>query len=96
MTTESILSTHFATKTGRVVAGGSLLVGGVAGAVVLAPQAGAATTYTVTNTADSGAGSLRQAVDDANNNAGADIIVFDASAAGTITLTTDIAIADDV
>jgi hypothetical protein len=65
--------------------------------LVLAPQAGAATTYTVTNTNDDGAGSLRQAVADANNNAGADIIVFDASAAGTITLTTgEIAIRDDV
>jgi predicted outer membrane repeat protein len=91
------MSTHFATKTGRVAAGGSLLVGGVAGALVLAPQAGAATTFTVTNTADSGAGSLRQALDDANDNAGADIIVFDASAAGTITLTTgDILIEGDV
>jgi predicted outer membrane repeat protein len=91
------MSTHFASKTGRVAAGGSLLVGGVAGALLLAPQAGAATTYTVTNTLDSGAGSLRQAVDDANNNAGADIIVFDASAAGTITLTTgEIAIRDAV
>jgi predicted outer membrane repeat protein len=87
----------FATKTGRVAAGGSLLVGGVGGALVLAPQAGAATTYTVTTTADSGVGSLRQAIDDANNNPGADIIVFDASSAGTITLTTgDVDIADDV
>jgi hypothetical protein len=91
------MSTKFASKTGRVAAGGSLLVGGVAGALVLAPQAGAATTYTVTNTNDDGAGSLRQAVADANNNAGADIIVFDASAAGTITLTTgEIAIRDDI
>ena len=91
------MSANFAIKTGRVAAGGSLLVGGVAGALVLAPQAGAATTYTVTNTADSGAGSLRQAVADANNNAGADIIVFDASSAGTITLTSgEIAIRDDI
>jgi len=94
---ERTMSTHFASKTGRVAAGGSLLVGGVAGALVLAPQAGAATTYTVTNTADSGAGSLRQALDDANNNAGADIIVFDAGSAGTITLTTgQLDIFDDV
>jgi len=91
------MSTHFATKTGRVAAGGSLLVGGVAGALVLAPEAGAATTYTVTNTADSGAGSLRQALDDANSNAGADVIVFDAGASGTITLTTgQLDIFDDV
>ncbi|MSZ89882.1 MAG: hypothetical protein F2585_11115 [Actinobacteria bacterium] len=91
------MSAHIATKTGRVAAGGSLLVGGIAGALVLAPQAGAATTYTVTNTADSGAGSLRQAIDDANSNAGADIVVFDASATGTITLTTGhLEITDDV
>jgi predicted outer membrane repeat protein len=91
------MSAHIATKTGRVAAGGSLLVGGIAGALVLAPQAGAATTFTVTNTADSGAGSLRQAVLDANNNPGADLVVFDASSTGTITLTSgDIDITDDV
>ena len=91
------MSTKFATKTGRVAAGGSLLVGGVAGALVLAPEAGAATTFHVTNTADSGAGSLRQAVLEANTNPGADIIVFDASSAGTITLTSgEIDIAGDV
>jgi hypothetical protein len=33
-------------------------------------------TFTVTNTNDSGAGSLRQAIIDANNNAGADLIAF--------------------
>lgn len=42
-------------------------------------------TYTVTNTNDAGAGSLRQAVLDANANAGADIINF--SVNGTIQLT---------
>lgn len=88
---------HLASKTGRVAAGGSLLLGGVAGALVLAPQAGAVTTFHVINTDDAGTGSLRQAVDDANNNAGADIIVFDAGSAGTITLTNgDIVITDDV
>ncbi len=38
-----------------------------------------AATFTVTNTNDSGAGSLRQAVLDANSAAGDDIIAFDAS-----------------
>lgn len=42
-----------------------------------------AATFTVSNTADSGAGSLRQAILDANGAAGADTINF--SAAGTIT-----------
>ena len=41
-----------------------------------------ANTYTVTTTADSGAGSLRQALNDANGNAGADTIDFNVSGAG--------------
>ena len=54
-----------------------------------APGAGAAT-FTVLNNANSGAGSLRQAILDASGNAGADTILFNASLAGqTITLTTD-------
>ncbi len=40
-------------------------------------------TYTVTNTNDSGAGSLRQAIIDANNNAGADTINFNIAGTGT-------------
>ena len=53
----------------------------------IAPAAFAAT-FTVTNTNDSGVGSLRQAVIDANTAAGADTIVFQAGVAGTVTLTT--------
>jgi predicted outer membrane repeat protein len=45
-------------------------------------------TFTVTNTADSGAGSLRWAVAQANATAGADVIDF--SVTGTITLTTGV------
>jgi hypothetical protein len=47
-----------------------------------------AATFTVTNTNDAGAGSLRQAVLDSNTAAGSDTIVFDSSfnAAKTITL----------
>ena len=41
-----------------------------------------ATTYTVTNTADSGAGSLRQAILDANASAGLDTVSFNVSGAG--------------
>ena len=45
-------------------------------------------TFTVINIADSGAGSLRQAIVDANGNSGSDIIQFDSGVNGTITLTT--------
>src|SRR5512135_261069 len=45
-------------------------------ALALTAPAAYANTYTVTTTADSGAGSLRQAILDANANAGADTIAF--------------------
>jgi hypothetical protein len=60
-------------------------------ALILASQmkrANASTTFTVMNTADSGPGSLRQAILDANATLGADTINFDPSLTGTITLTT--------
>ena len=49
-----------------------------------------AATFTVTTNADSGAGSLRQAITDANANPGADTINFNIPGAGvhTIVLTT--------
>src|SRR6478752_2339963 len=47
----------------------------------------AAASFTVTNTADSGAGSLRQAMLDSEGSPGADEIVF-AGVTGTITLQT--------
>ena len=55
-------------------------------------------TFMVTNTLDAGAGSLRQAVTDANNAAGLDDIVFDAAVAGmTISLTSgELLITDSV
>ncbi|PZP99453.1 MAG: hypothetical protein DI587_10215, partial [Variovorax paradoxus] len=43
-------------------------------------------TYTVTSTADSGAGTLRQAITDANANAGADTIAFNIAGAGLQTI----------
>src|SRR6516165_5838751 len=44
-------------------------------------------TFTVTNLNDQGAGSLRQAVQSANQNPGADAIVFQPGITGVITLT---------
>lgn len=54
--------------------------------VALAANRAVADTFTVTNTADSGPGSLRQAVLDANLNAGADTINFGPGVSGTISL----------
>ena len=53
-------------------------------------------TFSVLNTNDAGTGSLRQAIIDANNSAGADVIEFDSALSGTITLTSgEIAITDE-
>lgn len=45
-----------------------------------------AETFTVTNTSDTGAGSLREAIEEANTTAGADEVVFAEGVGGTITL----------
>lgn len=55
---------------------------------LLAANGAFALTFTVTNTSDAGAGSLRQAVAGANSNAGPDTIVFAPGVVGKITLTT--------
>jgi len=54
--------------------------------LALAIPASAQTTFTVTTTADDGAGSLRQAIVDANANAGADVIAFNIAGAGPHTI----------
>ncbi len=61
-----------------------LLLG--AGILVWSPGTAYAATYTVTNTNDSGAGSLRQAIVDANANVGADSISFNIAGAGVHTI----------
>ncbi|MEZ5061249.1 MAG: choice-of-anchor Q domain-containing protein [Solirubrobacterales bacterium] len=64
----------------------ALIAGAVTGSAAIAAPAAGAATFTVTDTGDAGPGTLRQAVADANANAGADTI--DASGvSGTITLT---------
>ena len=62
--------------------------------LVLSTLNAVAATFTVTNTNNTGVGSLRQAVMDANAAAGADTIVFDATfnSPQTITLTSVITI----
>ena len=55
--------------------------------LLLAASSLAAATYTVTNTNDSGPGSLRQAILDANANAGADTIAFNIPGGGVQTIT---------
>ncbi|HYX20245.1 MAG TPA: S-layer homology domain-containing protein [Thermoanaerobaculia bacterium] len=55
-------------------------------AALLASAAAGAATFTVTNTNDSGAGSLRQAILDANANPGLDTIAFDIPGSGVHTI----------
>jgi predicted outer membrane repeat protein len=68
----------------------ALLAAAVAAA---SPLAGAAT-FTVTNLNDSGAGSLRDAIAQANAAAGADTVEFQANLAGTIPLASEIVVTD--
>lgn len=55
-----------------------------------------AATFTVSNTNDSGAGSLRQAILDANGSAGADVVSIPSTVTGTIFLSDEIPISDPV
>lgn len=75
-----------------MVAGTGLSLG-----VTLATGAGAeAATFTVSNLNDSGAGSLRQAILDANATAGADQVTFQSTLSGQITLTSELPVTDAV
>ena len=62
----------------------ALSVDGAVTSFAVTPPVG--TTYTVTNTSNSGAGSLRQAITDANAHAGADTIWFNISGTGVHTI----------
>lgn len=76
----------------RLAAGAGLAIG--AGLAV--PGAAGAADFTVTTLADDGAGSLRQAVADANENEGPDTVLFQSGLSGSIELTRDIDITDPV
>lgn len=73
------------------------LVHSILGTAIAAvsPFAGA-TTFTVTNLNDSGAGSLRDAIAQANASGGADTVQFQAGLAGTIALASEIVVTDTV
>ncbi len=74
----------------RATALGGSVVGPWRGAVVPFVGAGeaAAAAFEVTNNLDDGAGSLRQAIEDANATIGPDTIMFDSTVTGTIVLLT--------
>jgi hypothetical protein len=59
---------------------------GLAGVLFAIASVGSAITYTVTSTADAGAGTLRQAITDANANPGADTIAFNIVGSGVHTI----------
>ena len=78
-------------------ASGTALALGTLGIALAAGQPVQAATFTVTNLDDDGAGSLRQAIADANAAAGADVIDFQAGLNGTIQLITgQLAVTDAV
>jgi hypothetical protein len=77
-------SASWATRTATLL--GSLWLAGLPGL-----DAAHAAVFTVTNTDDSGAGSLRQAILDANAALGEDTILFTLPADSVITLATDLA-----
>ncbi|MEX1218161.1 MAG: hypothetical protein WEA11_06565 [Acidimicrobiales bacterium] len=98
---QNVLGLHSTRRSATALfATGSLLTLGVGasagalGAALLANPAAAAS-FTVATTNDSGAGSLRQAIIDANASAGTDTITFAAGIAGTITLASDLPTVSD-
>src|SRR2546421_11842980 len=64
----------------------AMLLGQASGSALLS-EVEAVSTFTVTNTSDSGAGSLRQAIINANGNAGVDIVAFNIPGSGVRTIT---------
>ncbi|MGH3146479.1 MAG: hypothetical protein ACRDTR_11830 [Rubrobacter sp.] len=81
-----ITSTQNRAKTDKLLALAVLLAALAASLMLAAKSAHASTTFTVTNTNDSGAGSLRQAILDANATSGADVINFNIPGSGVQTI----------
>jgi hypothetical protein len=82
--------THQRVAASRLLALGALLAVLMAASLMLAEgPAHASTTFTVTNTNDSGTGSLRQAILDANTTTGPDNIAFSIPGSGVETITPD-------
>ena len=76
----------------KVAAGAGLGIGAALGASATAQAAD----YTVTNLNDSGPGSLRQALLDANANPGADRVLFQSTLTGQLTVSSELPITDAV
>jgi hypothetical protein len=74
-------------STTKALIQGMLLAALTTACLLAAKPAQASTTFTVTNTNDSGAGSLRQAMLDANATTGADVINFNIAGTGVHTIT---------
>ena len=81
----SIMFRCFNVSLGWVFTPRAVLLPGTCLLLLIAPHAQSAT-FTVTNTADSGSGSLRQAILDANANSGLDTIAFQIPGAGVRTI----------
>jgi Ca2+-binding RTX toxin-like protein len=73
---------RWAPVAGRVAAGAGLALG----VTLVTGGTAQAQDFTVSNTDQAGPGSLRQAIEDANNNAGPDRVVFQSDVSGTIHL----------
>jgi predicted outer membrane repeat protein len=97
MSARSIKRAHARTaKRHSVVRRATLGTAAALGAGAIAASAAQAADFQVTNTDDSGNGSLRQAILDANGAAGADTISFAASASGRIELAGALDVTDSV
>ena len=66
------------------------------GATLVTGSSAEAATFTVSNLNDSGAGSLRQAILDSNTTPGADVVTFQSTLSGQITLGSQLSITDPV